>query len=270
MKTVVFCVNYNSYKELDGYLRTIEIAHKASGSGNSVTVVVADNSEHPESYSYKGDLDVRILPTNANLGYFGGATFAIEKSGLKVSDFDFSVISNVDLLLPEDFFKKLYAEQIDKSVGCIAPSIISKGEGVNRNPKVLSRYSAKKLKMLRLMFQFPILWKTYNSLLHGKRREKVQSENTTEREIYAAHGSFMLFTQAFCDFLQEMNFPTFMFCEELFIAENLRKMGLKTIYKPQLIVNDIDHVSTSKMKSSFYFKCNYESLNMILKEYYSE
>lgn len=80
----------------------------------------------------------------------------------------------------------------------------------------------------------------------------------------------MLFTQAFCDFLQEMNFPTFMFCEELFIAENLRKMGLKTIYKPQLIVNDIDHVSTSKMKSSFYFKCNYESLNMILKEYYSE
>lgn len=270
MKTVIFCVNYNSYKELDGYLHTIEAAHKASGSGNSVVVIVADNTEHPENYSYKGDLDVRIYPTNANLGYFGGITFAIEKFGLQVSDFDFSIISNVDLLLPEDFFKKLYTERIDKGIGCIAPSIISNGEGVNRNPKVLTRYSAKELKILRLMFQFPVLWKTYNTLIHGKRREKVQNENTVEREIYAAHGSFMLFTKAVSDFLQNMRFPSFMFCEELFIAENLRNLGLKTLFMPQLVVNDIDHVSTSKMKSSFYFKCNYESLNMILKEYYSE
>lgn len=270
MKTAIFCVNYNSYQELDSFLRTIESAEENSGSGNSVTVVVADNSEKPESYSYSGKLDVSVIPTNANLGYFGGISFGIEQSGLVLSDFDFIIVSNVDLLLPKDFFSKLYSEKIDVNVGCIAPSIISKGEGINRNPKVLTRYSAKKLKMLKTMFQFPILWKTYNSLLHGKRREKVQSENTKERDIYAAHGSFMLFTNRFSDFLQSMKFPTFMFCEELFIAENLRKQNLRTVYKPQLIVNDIDHVSTSKMKSSFYFKCNYESLDMILKEYYSE
>ena len=131
MKTVIFCVNYNSYKDLDGYLHTIEIADKAAGSENSVTVIVADNSENPENYSYGGDL-----------GYFGGAAFGIEQSGLRVADYDYSIISNVDLLLPGDFFEKLYSEQIDKNVGCIAPSIISKGEGVNRNPKVLTMYSA--------------------------------------------------------------------------------------------------------------------------------
>ena len=270
MKTVLFCVNYNSYMELDGYLRSIEAAEKKSGLGNSVTVVVSDNSSKPVDYSYTGTLDVRILNTNANLGYFGGISFGIEESGLCLSDYDFIVFSNVDLFLPEGFFSALYSEKIEKNVGCIAPSILSEGEGVNRNPKVLTRYSAKKLKVLRTMFRFPVLWKLYNSLFHGKRRKKLQSGNTTQCDIYAAHGSFMLFTNAFAGFLQSMKYPSFLFCEELFVAENIRKNNLRTVFMPQLIVNDIDHVSTRQMKGSLYFKYNYESLNMILKEYYSE
>lgn len=270
MNTIIICVNYNSYDELKNYIHSVEVAAQKIDTGNSVTVIVADNSEKAQVCNYQGCIRVIYISTGGNLGYLGGVAYGINASGKDLSDYDFIVISNVDLIIPENFFLNLYNEKIGVNVGCIAPSIISKNGQVNRNPKVLSRYSANKLRMLKLMYKIPILWYVYNKFLHRGRRLKVENESTQERDIYAAHGSFMLFTNRFADYLQTMQYPTFMFCEELFFAENLKKLGLRTVYKPSLLVNDIDHVSTSKMKKKYYFKSNYESLNMILKEYYSE
>ena len=269
MKTIIVCVNYNSYEELDNYIQSIEQAVQKFGKGE-VSVIVVDNSDPIKEYTHNGGVKVLQYKTKQNLGYFGGISYGIKESKENLEDYDFIIISNVDLLMPEDFFEKLYAEQYVSNIGCIAPSIISKSEGNNRNPKVLYRYSATKLKVLRLLFKYPVLWYTYNKFLHRARRKKVESKKQENQDIYAAHGSFMIFTNKAANFLENMKFPTFMFCEELFVAENLLQKKLRTVYRPSICINDIDHVSTSKMKSKFYFNCNYESLDMILKEYYCE
>ena len=266
MKVIIFCVNYNSYDELNAYLESLRDAVKDCKM--ELTVIVADNSKIIEELRSGYDFELIHINTNGNLGYFGGAIYGIQNCGKKLSGFDYIIISNVDLQVDKEFFHQLSCLQTTESIGCIAPRIFSIGENRDRNPKVLERYSLRKLKVLRLMYKFPVLDYLYRTIFFTKRRQHV--ENSTQEYIYAAHGSFMLFTKQFSGFLQTMKYPVFMFGEEVFIAENLIRNGLKTIYKPELKVWDNDHASTSKMKNSFYYKCNYEAIDMLVKEYFHE
>lgn len=266
MRIIIFCINYNSYDELMEFLKSLEIA--STNSSIELTVVLTDNSMKYKRIDGKYSYEFIQLITKKNLGYFGGAIYGIQNCGKKLADYDYCAISNVDLSIDKEFFNILSQINIESAIGCIAPRIYSVREERDRNPKVLNRYSSNKLRMLKLMYKFPVLDSLYTALFFKKRRMNV--EKSTQKVIYAAHGSFMLFTKSFLDFLQNMKYPVFMFGEEIFIAENLRKMNLKTIYMPQLLINDMDHVSTSKMKSKFYYKCNFEAMDMLIKEYFNE
>ncbi len=268
MKITIFCVNYNSYDALKAYLESLEKSKKQFNNNLELTVVIADNSDSIKTiettYSYK----VKQLNTNGNTGYFGGISYGIQNSGESFREDDYTIVSNVDLIVPQEFFLELSRITCDESVGCLAPAIISEVENGNRNPKIMSRPSKKKLQVLRMMFQFPALHKMYSNLIYLKRREKVQ--NATDGYIYAAHGSFLIFTNAAASFLESMSYPCFLFGEEIFVAENLMRIGLRTYYTSKVKVYDSEHVSTGQMKSKFYYKCNYDAIDMLLKEYFDE
>ena len=266
MKVIIFCVNYNSFDELEGYLNSLEISVAATEV--ELTVVVVDNSDTFKRIDKKYSFEIVHLYTGSNLGYFGGISYGIKRSNKSISKYNYSIISNVDLQVQDNFFVELANLHIPEEIGCIAPKIFSIGENRDRNPKVLERYSKRKLEILRLMYKFPILNNLYTSFFFRKRREKV--ETTEQKLIYAAHGSFMIFTKKVSSFLKEMEYPVFMFGEELYIAEHLRKMNLKTLYLPNLVIKDNDHASTGRMKSKFYYKCNYEAMDMVIKEFFSE
>lgn len=270
MKVIILCVNYNSYNELNDYIQSIDESSKNCTSPILIDVVIVDNSKNRENFSFSGSINVKQIFTNKNLGYFGAIAFAINELQCKLNEYEYIIFSNVDLQVSIDFFSNLSILKIDKNVGCIAPKIFSKKEGINRNPKVINRYSLRKLKILKIMYRFPLLYYLYKDFFYINRRNKISTNDFTGLDIYAAHGSFMIFTKVFSSFLQTFIYPTFLFCEELFIAENLKKQELRTIYEPKLKIMDIDHASTSKMKSSFYFKCNFDSVNMIIKEFYNE
>lgn len=266
MKVIIFCVNYNSDKELEKYLISLERA--IENADVELTVVVSDNSLSYKEIERKYSFELYHFKTEKNLGYFGGAIFGIKRCGKNIDIYDYSVISNVDLEVDKNFFKELSAFCADDKTGCIAPKIYSVGEHRDRNPKVLERYGVRKLQLLRLMYKYPFLNYIYTAVFFKRRRERIK--NCQQDIIYAAHGSFMLFTKKFSSFLSNMEYPVFLFGEELYIAEHLRKRGLKTIYLPNVVVIDKDHASTSKMKSKFYYKCNYEAIDMIIKEFYNE
>ena len=269
MNVAFICVNYNSYDSLKAYLESIEKAKRAAGFDFKLSVVIVDNSECIKDISKDAyDFEIVHIKSGKNIGYFGGIEFGIKKAEFDLSDYDYSIISNVDVLVSENFFYELNKTIVDSCVGCIAPSIISKVENGNRNPKIVNRISVRKLKVLRIMYRFPLLHILYSNLIYLKRREKVQ--NAEDGYIYAPHGSFMIFTKRASEFLQTMKYPCFLFGEEIFVAENLMKKGLKVLYKSSLVVNDSEHVSTDKMKSEFYYKCNFEAIDMLLKEYFNE
>ncbi|HJJ90132.1 MAG TPA: hypothetical protein O0Y05_03750, partial [Methanocorpusculum sp.] len=135
MKILVLAVNYNSNEKTEAYLSSWNKAAQAIGVDTEVTVVVADNSEKLERI--QGDwfsICWVHVPTYANKGYLGAVSYVIKEKQLNLDDFDYSIISNVDLEISQDFLMVLEKKQYEKSVGCIAPMIYSLGEHRNRNP----------------------------------------------------------------------------------------------------------------------------------------
>jgi len=192
----------------------------------------------------------------------------IQLCGFSLSECDYTIISNIDLKLAEDFFAELCCLDIDREIGCIAPCIFSESQQKDRNPKILSRPGRKKLILQRTLYQFPILDYIYTHIFYLRRRQKIQ--NYPAGDIYAAHGSFIIFTNSFTEFLQTMEYPCFLFGEEIYLAENLQKLGLRTYYEPKLKVFDFEHVSTGKMRKKAYYLYNYTSIDMLLKEYFKK
>ena len=105
-----------------------------------------------------------------------------------------------------------------------------------------------------------------------KIRRKINSKlpnikKANNDQIYAAHGSFFIFTNKFVKVENKFNYPVFLFGEEIYIAETAKANGLKTIYYPKLKIYDDEHASTSLMSSKFYRNSNYEALSYILAKY---
>jgi GT2 family glycosyltransferase len=264
-KFLVLCVNFNSYTELNDYYDSIEKAALHAIDKASVDVMVADNStveiQKVEDRNTP-NFSSKLYCYNKNLGYMGGIMQLIEDVGIiHIKNYDYVIISNVDLILTKSFFTDILDYNPGENVGWIAPRIFSLSENRDRNPKIISRPTLKRIKMLLLMYRFPILYKLYNRLIYKYRDKSLSSENNNQ--IYAGHGSLMVFTKAFMDEHADFKFPSFLFGEEIYFGELARLSKLKVIYEPGIVVNDIDHVSTSKLRLKDYCKMNYESLSKL-------
>lgn len=245
-KIAVFCVSYCSDHERDLYLSTIRNAAQKASNIVDVDVFVSNNTKED------------------NPGYFGAIKRLMQQ--VDVNNYDYSIISNVDLMLEEDFFQKLADYICSEDTGWIAPQIWSNLEERDRNPKVLNRYSLKKLQILRTFYQFPILDTLYTSTFYKKKKY----ESHQAGQIYAGHGSFIILTRRFFGLCGKIDYPVFLFCEEIYLAEMCRKAGLKVLYEPSLIVKDTEHASTGRMNHGFYCRCNYEAMQYIIKKFYQQ
>lgn len=99
-------------------------------------------------------------------------------------------------------------------------------------------------------------------------KRKKLSPSYPQMEIYAGHGSFMMFTNSFFQRYPRLDYPIFLFGEELYFAEVIKNLDMKVLYEPSLRVIDNEHVSTSTLKKKSYFKYNQESIKYILDTFY--
>ncbi len=243
-RIALFCVSYESDKERDNYLKSIDTASKKAAGKVSVDIFVANSTKED------------------NPGYFGAVKRLMQNVEMDV--YDYTIISNVDLKIEEDFFLKLADYNCAADTGWIAPQIWSLLEKRDRNPQVKNRYSLRKLKILRTFYQFPILDKLYTHTIYRKKKYKKHVAGP----IYAGHGSFIILTRQYFNHCGKINYPVFLFCEELYLAEMCMKAGLKVEYVPDIKVIDLEHVSTGKMSHHFYCHCNNEAMQYIMSTFY--
>ena len=86
--------------------------------------------------------------------------------------------------------------------------------------------------------------------------------------VYAGHGSFIILTQAYLRRCGTIDYPVFLFCEELYLAEMCRRNGLAVVYVPHIRVNDTEHVSVGKMAHRDYCRHNLEAVSYIIRHFY--
>lgn len=262
-KIAIYCVNYHSYDSLHDYLVSIDEAMQQAGDVVCLSVIVADNTAPAEPVSYKPQhFSLQVVVTGDNRGYFGAVRYAMQQ--VSPLDYDFAIISNVDVLLESDFFNVLSSMQTSESTGWIAPTIFSQTLHFNFNPQAVKRYSLRKMKMLRFMFKYPILLKIKQKLLHQYHDIK----NCKPGKIYAGHGSFIILTRNFFQHCGIIDYPIFLYGEEIFLAEVCRRHQLIVEYTPQIRVQDIGKVSTGKFSFKSYCRYNYQSTNYIINTYY--
>lgn len=262
-KIAIYCINYHSYDCLKDYLSSIEVASKKAVQTAEIYVFVADNSIPSEGVDFRSPyFRLEVFPTGSNLGYFGAAEYVMSR--VPPADFDYTIISNVDVLLTEKTFIELSEIPYDSTYGWIAPSLYSQTYHFDWNPQATKRYSVKKLKIMRFLFKHPLLLRLKQIILHKYRH----IDTYPSGDIYAGHGSFIILTKSFFNKCGIIHYPIFLYFEELFLAETCRKNQLKVVYLPQIHVLDIGGTSTGRIPSETYCKYNYEGIDYIISNYY--
>ena len=179
-KILIICVTFHSNKELQAFLESVHRAAERVKGQMMVDIQVADNGK-------------------ANLGYLGGALPIYNRYA---QDYDYVSISNVDLLLGPDFFEQLL--QIDtKGLGWIAPDIYTDKIDRHENPYMLTRPTKYNFLIWNIIYSSTWIYRMYHSLYLLKNK---QSKVYPACNIYAGHGSFMLFTKAFVEKNPEIHF----------------------------------------------------------------
>lgn len=270
MKVLIVPVTYNSYDALDNYIASVGKALEAAADPTiSVKIHVADNSTSPRNEA----LGRRTLATTHydNPGYLPAALKTVYSEDY--ASYDYIIISNVDVTLDETFFTALRDLKPDPDTVWIAPLIWSPSENRDVNPKNLERYSKKRLQLLRLLFACPPLYYLYTRTLYRKKVNLSRKEECgmwNERTIYSGHGSFMIFRPELFQQEPPLNYPVFLFCEEIFMAEMVRRIGKKAVHCPAVKVWDCEHASTGLMGLWRYCKYNHDALSYIIKHFYEQ
>lgn len=280
MNVCILAVCYNSYSESLVYIDSVHRAMLAADV--DLNFVLIDNSCVEENSLL---IAVKELCTqsgfkyykSANLGYIPSISAAIAKLSINLAAYDYVCVSNVDVSLADNFFEVLQQFTKKENIGAIAPAIVSKSLGLDRNPKIVKRPSRIKLKINQLLFSSGFsywLLKNVNKQrlrisrrLQTRKRGIGQNPESGKNIIYAPHGSFMILTEAFTQHDNFLSYPVFLFGEELYIGEKARKLGLSIVYYPELLVEDMEHASTSVMPSRAYRSENIKALSYILERY---
>ena len=299
MKVLFVPVTYNSYDALDNYVASVGKALDAAADPTiSVTIHVADNSSEEVRRQETADSSnpspltshLSLLYSHySNPGYLPAALRTIYSED--VASYDYIIISNVDVVLDETFFTALRDLKTDADTVWIAPFIWSPSEQRDVNPKIQERYTKKRLRLLRLFFRFPLVWYTYSKSVYRLRKQGTSPAPSKGGEcladsdpgrpsspsgrpggvsIYAGHGSFMIFRPEI--FLQEpkLDYPVFLFCEEIYMAEMARRIGKKAAHCPAVKVWDKEHASTGLMGLWRYCKYNHDALSYIIRTFYEQ
>lgn len=262
MNILIVAISYNSNDALSKYLKSIEVAME-DNSDIQLKVIIGDHSEsNPFCLSNQYRMfDCKVI-RQENIGYLGGISKLLTKED--VLNYDYVIISNVDIEIDKNFFTKLINKKYDCNIAWIAPTIWSISEQRNRNPFIVNRFSLYKLLIIRCLYKFHFLHKLYTMTLYKRKRYR---SNIAEY-IYAGHGAFIILTKSFFQKIGCIDYPMFLYGEELYLAELIRNSSLKVYYDSDIRIRTMDHISTGKMKSDFYYECNYKSLTYIINRFY--
>lgn len=276
MKVAVVAICYNAYSDTINFLNSINIASEKVNDLD-LDVIVCDNSTKDIGL---GGLSSTILKYGYkyikldNVGYFPAFFKGFETlNDSDEKDWDFVIVSNVDLLIDDTFFENLKKCKFSKEVGVVAPSILSKQTNEDINPKIFKR--PKRNKLLMLYYGFQILWfykfYVWLSINRAKYRGSKQARGRAYPSgtvMYAAHGSLMIFTNSYLKKGASLDYPRFLFGEEVFVAEEARLKELLTVYSPELKVYDNEHGSTSKEAEKFISLEHVKSYDQLLRKYF--
>ena len=253
---LLICVKYGGDEETERYLESL----RAQESLHALHVLVVDNSADSKWMPNVPELRCQAVRRPANPGYLGGARCGLSAYLEQNVMPDWVVISNVDLILSgTQFLMRLSKLASLSDLGAVAPSICSDLTGIDQNPYMKTRPSKLRMHAYKWLYRNWLVLNMHElgaavfhrlqTALMGSRKSPDQSVRCSQQTIYAPHGSMIILSRQYFERGGDLNFPEFLFGEEIYIAEKVRSLGLKVVYEPRLKVIHEEHHSTKLLKS---------------------
>lgn len=267
-ETVAVILNWNNAD------MTLKLLDNIGDVGENCDVIVVDNNSsieerdrlqeyfRREGYSFYSESEIDqvserqdslLLLLNDNYGYAKGNNFGLRlASRLK---YEYAVISNNDIEIVSpliDDLKEILESHRDVAV--VGPRI----SAPERNDGPFDKLG------MRLMFWrpafYPFHWLTFhiNKLL-GMNRPR--SKETEEKELsfpYCISGSFMMARMSSLEEVDYFDENTFLYCEEMILAEKLLEKDLHMAYFPVKEVKHHHGASTARLDADIS-KLEFES-----------
>jgi GT2 family glycosyltransferase len=253
---LLICVNYRKPTETQHFVATaLEQTLNAS-----LRLVVVDNSPSTDEgclpESVQSDPHVKAIATGKNLGYFGGAAAALADHLKSHPLPDWVVVSNPDVYFSDhEVLQRLCDTHRGDEPAVIAPSIRTINTLVEQNPYMRVRPSRFRMHLYRWLFSaYPVdvvyeglSWVKHRGLQLFSRVRPPAGAALPER-IYAPHGSFIALHRSYFERGGTLDYGAFLFGEEIFIAETVRRLGLTVLYEPAIA---IEHTERSTAAGLF-------------------
>lgn len=225
-----------------------------------MAVIVVDNDPPADSHSLLEEVGagahVEVISSGRNLGYFGAAWWAVERY-LDVHDLpDWVVVCNSDIRFDgQDFFTRFLQLHRDESAVLVAPAIVSAETGRVQPIFMIQRPTALRMRFLKWTFRWYLTGLLYQLLSAAKQRLRARRPDPQEtspgspRSIYASHGSFFMLSRRYFEQGGTLEHPSFLFGEEVFVGESVRRIGGSVLHDSRLRVIHEGGGTTNYFKS---------------------
>lgn len=278
---LTLCVNYQNDAETAEFTRTV---HGMPGYNGHVAVVSNSAVEKCGEVSRLSQLEsVLLVEPGRNLGYFGAAAWGLD---FYLKDHplpEWVIVSNTDISFPDrELFVKLNQLHGSNPPAIVAPDIVLQprgqlpSSGSHQNPFLAVRPSPTRMRILRALARFYAVYVMYefaSSLRYRVRNAWSQAVDrgsalTDAVPIYAPFGAFIVFHRSYFDAGGSLRYPSFLFGEEIYVAETARSFGLRVMYDPRLRVKHHEHGTIGRVPSRRIAGYSRQSFDYLVNAYF--
>lgn len=231
-------------------------------------VLVTDNAAQSRS-TIPG---AEVLPAPRNLGYLGGCVHALDTWLAREQRLpDWVCISNTDLELASDFLERLATEAWPEDAGVAAPDICLVN-GARQNPLLWRRPSRVMMLAYAVLARSRLFAFAFNAgtqFRHDMRqvfRFMARPEKSTS--IYAPHGSLMAIHRRFFERGAALAYGGTMYGEEIHVAEQARRAGLRVVWRQDLRAVHDQHATLRHVSRAQQHQWLAESASVLWRDYF--
>lgn len=243
MKKLLIClVNYNTEHDIYKFVESVE----KKSVDLYIEYSLADNSNTFDSNITYTDRPFYVYKGYGNVGYLPGALIGFSNGSLKFDDYDFIWITNTDIEISEDFFRLFYEFVESKGSVVYAPQVID-SLGCKQNPLWTKRPTNKKISIISIQSSNIYLYYIYTLLSRIRKRlsfnsSRTGTEGNSNSRVYALHGCSMIIPSNLFKRTKH-SYEPFLFCEELYLAEEARIQGIDCYVDERNVVRHHEHAS---------------------------
>lgn len=201
-----------------------------------------------------------------NRGYGAGNNCGIQYA-LDHYSFNFLIVSN-----PDTIVKKLDYKYLSSFKGSVIGPMIITSSGKNQNPfyvdkKIFPKAEYKFLATRNKLGYYFII--AINKIKKHAFFTKLKLKKEHEKCVYALHGSFIIFSyESLIKLGIVFDENIFLFCEEMVLAEEMKRKGIDAIYTNKIKIQHKEDGSMKFLSGSMY-DIEVQSNGYVLKKYFS-